>query len=254
MQLELFQSAAPFFYLGTHELSWLRRTDVPLFVSAVRFRRQRSWPRARGRWALDSGGFSELQAHGRWTVDAATYAAEVRVWVAAVGWPDFVAIQDWMCEPFMLAKTGLTVREHQERTIQSYLDLRALAPEIPWLPVVQGWEEADYVEHVAMYLRAGIDLRTFPRVGVGSVCRRQGTEEGAKIVRAVARLGIRVHAFGVKVEGLKLFGSEIASADSMTWSYIARRRSIQLAGCTHKTCSNCWRWAEEWHRTRIAST
>ena len=34
------------FYLGTHEVSWLRRYSVPLFVSARRLRRIKNPPRA----------------------------------------------------------------------------------------------------------------------------------------------------------------------------------------------------------------
>lgn len=165
--------------------------------------------------------------------------------------PDFAAAQDWMCEPFMLERTGLPIAEHQRRTIESYLTLRDLAPEIPWLPVMQGWRVEDYRAHVEQYATAGVDLRAEPIVGVGSVCRRQGTIEGGRIVRAVADLGIRVHAFGVKADGLRLFGDCLASADSMAWSFVARRRKVRLDGCTHKTCANCLRWALEWRRTRI---
>ena len=167
--------------------------------------------------------------------------------------PDFAAIRDWMCEPHMLAKTGLTVAEHQARTIESYANLTAIAPQIPWLPVVQGWRVDDYRSHVEQYRAAGFDLRPSERVGVGSVCRRQATHEGAAIMRAVAELGIRVHAFGVKVDGLALIGDMVASADSMAWSFVARRRRIKLDGCEHATCANCLRWALEWRRTRIAN-
>jgi hypothetical protein len=226
---------------------------VPLFVSAVRLRRQVAFPAARGRWALDSGGFSELQAHGAWTVSARQYASEAMRWSVEVGAPDFVAIQDWMCEPFMLAKTGKSVAEHQRLTIESYATLRELAPHVPWMPVVQGWQADDYESHVEQYREQGFDLRDSAVVGVGSVCRRQGTHEGAGIVERVASLGIRVHAFGVKVDGLKLFGERIASADSMTWSFVARRRGIRMPQCRHPVCSNCFRWALEWHRTRIGA-
>lgn len=240
------------FYLGTHELSWLRRTDVPLFVSAVRFRRQRTIPKARGRWALDSGGFSQLQVHGQWTGTDAAYATEVKSWVDQVGsLPDFAAPRDWMCEPHMLVKTNRTIEEHQFFTTLSVINLRAAAPEIPWMPVIQGWKLEDYEAHVEMYREAGIDLTKEPIVGVGSVCRRQGTLEAARIMRRMAGLGIRVHAFGVKVDGLKLFGDCIGSADSMAWSFVARRRNIRMDGCTHKTCANCMKWAMEWHSTRI---
>lgn len=71
------------------------------------------------------------------------------------------------------------------------------------------------------------------------------------MLNTVATLGIRIHAFGVKLDGLRAYGGKIASADSMTWSFIARRRPIKLPGCTHQTCANCFTWAHEWRRTRI---
>lgn len=243
------------FYLGTHRPSWLLRTDVPLFVSAVQLRGRRTFPRASGPWALDSGGFSELQLHGRWTVDARTYAAEVRRWAAEVGMPDFAAIQDWMCEPDMLRRTGLAIAEHQRRTIDSYLALRELAPEIPWTPVLQGWGAPDYLDHFDAYGRAGVDLRSQPLVGVGSICRRQASGSARRIIGALQSEGVRIHAFGVKSEGLALFGDQIASADSMAWSFVARRRPVLMDGCVgHKNCANCLRWALEWRQSRIVES
>ncbi|MGI5404957.1 DUF7221 family queuine tRNA-ribosyltransferase-like protein [Streptomyces sp. CA-135486] len=38
----------------------------------------RTLPRAAGHWGMDSGSFTMLQQHGRWTMTAAEYAAEVR--------------------------------------------------------------------------------------------------------------------------------------------------------------------------------
>lgn len=241
------------FYLGTHRPSWLHRTDVPLFVSAVTLRGQRTIRAARGPWAIDSGGFSELSLRGCWTIDDRELASDVQRWGdQARRSPDFAAPRDWMCEPWILAKTGKTISEHQARTIESVVTLRALAPRIRWLPVLQGWHPDDYESHAEQYRAAGIELRGEPRVGVGSVCRRQGTAEGAAVFNRVADLGIRAHAFGVKVDGLALYGHRIASADSMAWSFVARRRGIRMAGCSgHANCANCMRWALEWHRTRI---
>lgn len=241
------------FYLGTHMPSWLGRTDVPLFVSAVRLRARPGFHRASGPWALDSGGFSMLQG-GSWTGNDRTYAREVIGWVDEVGMPDFAAPRDWMCEPHMLARTGKTIVDHQALTIESYTNLVAIAPAVPWMPVLQGWHVDDYISHAEQYTAAGVDLRACERVGVGSVCRRQGTIEGGRIIRAVADLGIRVHAFGVKSDGLRLFGDCLTSADSMAWSYVARRRKVRLDGCSHATCANCLRWALEWQRARVADS
>lgn len=168
--------------------------------------------------------------------------------------PDFAAIQDWMCEPFMIAKTGLDIAEHQRRTISSLLLLRAFAPAIPWMPVLQGWECDDYLDHIEQYAAAGVDLTKEPVVGVGSICRRQGTKQAARIVRAIALQQIRIHAFGVKSDGLRLFGGWVESADSMAWSFVARRRPVLMDGCAgHKNCANCMRWALEWRRSRIVN-
>lgn len=49
------------FYLGTHMANWLGQTDVPLFVSHMRLRDRKTYPRALGPWALDSGAFTGQQ-------------------------------------------------------------------------------------------------------------------------------------------------------------------------------------------------
>lgn len=228
-------------------------TNVPLFISARRFRRQATTPKAIGPWAQDSGGFTELSTYGRWQTSDEEYAAETIRYADASGTPRFAAIRDWMCEPYVIEKTGLSIDEHQRRTIASYERLSQFAPGVPWLPVIQGWRREDYERHVEMYRHAGHDVCDGRIVGVGSVCRRQATPEAVEIFTAMADMGIRCHAFGVKLEGLRAFGHRIASADSMTWSYIARRRKIRLDGCKHQTCSSCIRWALEWRRTRIGS-
>lgn len=97
------------FYLGTHQVDWLGRqafADVPLFVSARRLRARKVFPRATGRWALDSGGFSEISLHGRWQTTPEQYAAETRRWRDEIGGLEWAAVQDWMCEPHMLKRAA----------------------------------------------------------------------------------------------------------------------------------------------------
>lgn len=55
------------FYLGTHRPAWLGQMDIPLFVSDHTLSQVKNLPRALGPWALDSGGFTELDMHGKWT-------------------------------------------------------------------------------------------------------------------------------------------------------------------------------------------
>lgn len=168
--------------------------------------------------------------------------------------PDFAAIQDWMCEPKMLAATGLSIAEHQDRTTRSYLELRELAPDLPWMPVLQGWHKYDYFAHIDLYAAAGVDLTQLPIVGVGTICKRQASSQAARIIYALSLQRLRIHAFGVKSDGIRMYGDWISSADSMAWSFVARRRPVLMDGHVgHKNCANCLPWALEWHRTRIAN-
>ena len=239
------------FFLGTHEVSWLGRTNVPLFVSHRRLARQATWPRALGPWALDSGGFSELSLFGAWRTSSADYAAAVSRYISRIGGMAWAAIQDWMCEPFMVERTGLSIAEHQRRTVDSYIELRELAPDVPWAPVIQGFRYADYHDHVRQYVAAGVDLGAAPVVGVGSICRRQGTDEAARILGSLSALGLRLHAFGLKTLGLRKVRDEVVSADSMAWSLNARKNT-PLAECRHKSCANCLRYALRWRDQMLA--
>ena len=56
------------------------------------------------------------------------------------------------------ARPRLSVVDHQQRTVENFLQLRSLAPDLPIIPVVQGWRLDDYLACVAMYAETGIDL------------------------------------------------------------------------------------------------
>lgn len=244
------------FFLGTHETHWLAKTTVPLFLSDRRLRTRRSLPVAAGEWALDSGGFTELSTFGSWDHGPTPhqYVQNIRRYTDVIGGLRWAAPQDWMCEPEIIAKTGLSVAEHQHRTVTNVATLRSLAPDLPIAPVLQGWHPTDYLDCVDRYLSAGIDLATEPIVGVGSVCRRQGTAEAAEIIARVTSAvpGIRLHGFGCKVSGLHRYGSLLTSADSMAWS-AAARRNPPLPGCSHRNCANCLNYALQWRDKQILS-
>jgi len=240
------------FYLGTHQphwVSWPRFAGVPLFVSDARLRERKSLPLAITDWALDSGAFSEIKEHGRWRQSPQAYATRVVRYQQEMGRMQWAATQDWMCEPIMLAKTGLSIEEHQRRTTSSFLLLRMISPKVPWAPTLQGWDPDDYIRHANHYLSLGVDLRAEPIVGVGSVCKRQGTDEIVNLFRRLRQEGLRLHGFGVKTAALsKGAAHSIASADSMAWSFQARREKIRLEGCTtHKNCANCADYALLWY-------
>lgn len=244
------------FYLGCSHPDWLGKTSVPLFVSRASFyrdgKRRVTFPRAKGPWALDSGGFSELKKHGRWTVDPEQYVEDVQVFSAEVGKLCWAAIMDWMCEEDQLARTGYKIKDHQRLTLDNYLTLLRLAPKLPWTPVLQGWAKWEYEEHLALYESAGIDLTKLPVVGIGSVCRRQDTLRAGWMMQEFAERGLKLHGFGFKTGGLlsKPVRDALVSADSMSWSLEARfDRHRRCYGGSHphtQKCNNCLFWALEW--------
>lgn len=243
------------FYLGTHQVNWLwdeAFRDVPLFVSFRRLAGRPRLQRAIAPWAMDSGGFTELSMHGRWTVSAEDYVAELRRIVQLTGMPEWIAPQDWMCEPVMLERTKKSVKAHQSLTVANFCHLRTLAPELPFVPVLQGYSHRDYLRCLDLYELAGVDLWREPLVGVGTMCRRQGTIEAEEILRDLASMGLRLHAFGAKTTGLRRYASELSSSDSLAWSFNARKHPPML-GCRHKSCSSCPRWALRWRERTLGA-
>jgi hypothetical protein len=241
------------FYLGTHEPRWLTRLEVPLFVSRTRLGRLGvSGKPGKSPWAMDSGGFTEVVQYGGWRQTAEEYADEVKDRIDRVGvMPDFVAPQDWMCEDVALKATGLTLVEHQRLTVENFLTLRDLLDGYPVIPVLQGQSLADYLRCMEMYDSHGVDLATERLVGLGSVCRRQGTLETESIIRYLDLYGLSMHGFGVKVSGLRRYHDVLVSADSMAWCRAAAWETKHtgkpaMPGCTHKVCNNCIKYAVHW--------
>lgn len=255
------------FLLGTHQPGWLSRAGVPLFISDRRLKVYKTLPRAAAPWALDSGGFTELQQYGRWTVTPAEYVARVRRYRDEIGGLLWVAQQDWMCEPIVInggiahgqrfVGTGLSVAEHQRRTVLNWAELTDLAPELDVVPSVQGDTEDAYLQCVDLYQQLiGLDLTKVPLVGLGSVCRRQATGEAGRIIAALHERGVKkLHGFGFKTLGLIQHGHLLTSADSLAWSLDARLRAKSLPGhlARHKNCANCLPFALGW-RTKLLTT
>lgn len=245
-------------WLGTHRPWWLWEQTPPLCVPRQQLenRKLENLEEAVGPWFMDSGGFTELGKFGEWTVEPERYAELAQEFHTRIGRLEWIAPQDWMCEPIMVEKTGLSVREHQERTIANGFRLRELAPELPWRWVVQGYTLPEYMRCLDLYERAGVDLAAEPLVGVGSVCRRQDTDEIRDVFRELHGAGLRMHGFGVKILGFRKYAQYLTSADSLAWSYRARRHGQPMPGCEgrgHINCANCLRWATEWYGKTAAA-
>jgi hypothetical protein len=253
------------FFLGTMDLNWFQRAEVPLFYAVQTF--GKSLPRATTTWALDSGAYTELAKHGTWRMTPTDYAKRVEAIMDNVGSMEFACIQDWVCSPPAIRATGMSVREHQARTVANYLKLVELAPEVPWIPALQGWTAYEYGDHVKMYQAEGVDLTSLELVGFGSIAQRQDDPMVGQVARYLAGLGIRLHGFGVKKTGMLLYGDALVSADSQAWSFDAyfsfrpgkgarRRTGPALPECKAEfargehlsTCRHCLRFALYWRR------
>ena len=230
------------FYVGLHP-PWHAKHFDDAFISVNTLKTRRK-PLGAKRWILDSGAFTQILRKGCYTEPVEVYAAEIKRWskegqlVAAVA-------QDYMCEPIMLAKTGLTVADHQRLTIERYDDLCACdTGGVPILPVLQGYDPADYAAHVRAY---GDRLTYGMWVGVGSVCKRNGKPDAIvavlEAIKAV-RPDLCLHGFGIKRISLAdpRVRALLHSADSMAWSFAARYEGRDR---------NCWTEAKAFEETIV---
>lgn len=238
------------FYLGTHVLNHIDKTNIPLFVS---FRQLRSRKLKRFNHntpiCVDSGGFSELNLFGKWTITHKEYDNKLKQLKTLGLKIDWAAQQDWMCEPFVIDKTGLDIETHQKLTVDNYIKLNSLNSDVDYIPVIQGYELDDYLSHIDQFYDNDIDLSNERIVGVGSVCRRQSSDEIKDIIKEISKKGINIHGFGVKTNGLKKYKQYMNSCDSLAWSFSARKLKEKCFKCQNKNiknCANCLNYALKW--------
>lgn len=242
------------FFVGLHQPSDAVHFPAA-FVSVHRLRKRKSPFRA-GDWIMDSGAFSTILTHGGYPDSPESYAAEIRRWAGSGNLLAAVA-QDYMCEAHMLAETDATnaallgmwpeygpatqdqlVYVHQIWTTERYDALTACdTGGVYIMPVLQGYTPEQYVRHIRMY---GDRLSRGMWVGVGSVCKRNGDPAAVEeVLLAIKRErpDLLLHGFGLKVTALKsgLVRELLFSADSMAWSFAARKQGRN---------ANDWREAE----------
>jgi hypothetical protein len=211
------------FFLGVYHLPDAIKTDRAFISVHTLAKRRTKFPA--NEWIMDSGAFTTIKKHGGYPEAVSVYAANIRRF-ADCGKLLAAVSQDYMCEPEMLARTGLTIADHQRLSIERYdALLRENCGGVPILPVLQGYAPADYVEHIRQY---GERLRVGMWVGVGSVCKRNAnyrTIEDVLLAIKRERPDLRPHAFGIKATALEsqLVRDLLESADSMAWSFAARR-------------------------------
>lgn len=227
------------FFTGLHQPSDAMHFDSA-FISVNRLR-SRKGPFVVGDWIMDSGAFTEISTHGRYRYSVKNYAEQIKRWSNNGNLLASVA-QDWMCEPWIIEKTGLNVDQHQKLTVQRYDELMACdTGGVYILPVLQGYAPEDYVRHINMY---GNRLAHGSWVGVGSICKRNGDpRQIAAVLMTIknARPDLKLHGFGLKTTALAspFIRSMLETADSMAWSFHARINGRN---------GNDWREAMRWSK------
>lgn len=210
------------FFVGLHHpsVAWAFR-NVMISVNCLFNRKKSSYTRKShflvNDWILDSGAFSQISQHGRFVISEDEYLERINFF-SGCGSLLAAVVQDWMCEDFILEKTGKSVEEHQELTIASFFSL-SQKTKVAILPVLQGFSPASYVSHVRQY---GSLLGPECWVGVGSVCRRNGNPDAIEdVLLAIKseRSDLRLHGFGLKKEALErpTVRALLVSSDSMAW-------------------------------------
>jgi hypothetical protein len=224
------------FFVGLHHPSAAQHFDAA-FISVNTLRRRKG-PFTVGDWIMDSGAFTEVAINGGYRFDVEEYAGQIRRWARNGNMLRAVA-QDFMCEPWVIERTGLTMAEHQRLTIERYDALVALdTGGIEIMPVLQGQWPADYVSHIEQY---GARLTQGMWVGVGSVCKRKDARSIEDVLEAIrsVRPDLRLHGFGLKLSALASGRVRLMlySADSMAWSFSARKQGRN---------GNDWKEAKAW--------
>lgn len=212
------------FFVGLHQPSDAQHFDR-CFVSVNRLRNRKSSFKVSD-WIMDSGAFTTIAKHGGYPLPVEAYADDIRSICGRQLHGRLLAVvaQDYMCEAWMLDKTGLTVHDHQRLTIERYDALLARHLGVYIMPVLQGHAASDYVHHIRMY---GPKLLHGAWVGVGSICKRNGNPQAVfDVLLAIhrERPDLRLHGFGLKTTALASPGIQdlLYSADSMAWSRAAR--------------------------------
>ena len=243
------------YFVGTDDFQRAHKVNAMISANAlVRINNGvlqiRKAPIRAGRWMMDSGAFSQVTKYGDFIMSPEEY---VRIAVRFQDCGDLACIvtQDYMCEPDvikMLQDMGkeASVRIHQRKTVERYLacadEAHKQGLKVPVMPVLQGWEVEDYIQHWWMYSRA-VNSRIHQEgrldpwmggptgwgawLGIGSTCKRNKNPEVVSQILDSLPIDYdttKVHLFGYKTTGLKSdrIKDRIYSADSFAYDFTNR--------------------------------
>jgi hypothetical protein len=193
-------------YLTLDHVAYIKHVENMCWSFKQLRRRKKELPKCKGKFLMDSAGFTELSDFGKYTFDIEEYLICVRRFN-----PDYFVSMDWMCEQTILKKTGKDLWYHINSTIGNYHDMiqKMTEDEIKkCIPVIQGWGIKDYLYCIERYERNGL---LAPYMGIGSICRRGSASEIAKIISIIKGElpNTKLHGFGVKKSVIDLLPNNV---------------------------------------------
>lgn len=214
------------FFTGLHQPSDAGHFDAA-FISVNRLRPRKAPLRGARDWIMDSGGYTEISRHGCYREDVDAYAVQIRRFATNGSGRLLAAVaQDWPCDATTVERSGLTVREHQLRTVYRYDALLSFdLAGVYLMPALQGRTPDDYVRHLADY---GARLARAAWVAVGSLVSISGDpRQVGAVLHAIksARPDLLLHGLGLKTQALAdpFVRAQLETADSNAWSFHARK-------------------------------
>lgn len=175
---------------------------------------------------VDSGGFTAARRWGKYPWSVAQYTDFIRE-VCRDTPLDFCAIMDYACEPGVDRSILDTNLARIRATIANEIACRETAPELPWLPVLQGDSLEERTFDLSQRRAAGLLPTDY--AGIGSVCGR-GVSGARRVVKFYAdRLpGVRFHGFGMHVQALDdpAVAAVMRSWDSYSWNWGKGRKGV----------------------------
>lgn len=172
---------------------------------------------------IDSGGFYSSMISGGYVKTDDEYLRYVESMM-----PQHFALRDYPCEPELMKKHGLTVKQNIHRTVANHLSLLDMLPNYcinaQPIPVIQGWDAADYLDCIDAFQDQGL-MSNY--MAIGSVCRRTEVRNIRKIIitiRDAIPKSTKLHGFGIKLTAVKDLAiyNALYSVDSGAWDYQAR--------------------------------
>lgn len=168
---------------------------------------------------VDSGGFTAARRWGRYPWSTEQYADFIRAISRDVPLA-FCAIMDYACEPTVNRSILATNQQRIDATIENEQACRAAAPDLPWLPVLQGDNLAERAYDLSRRRETGLLPECY--AGIGSVCGR-GAVAARKVIQFYAGqlFGMRYHAFGMHIGAMddRVVPGALRSWDSYSWTW-----------------------------------